>query len=439
MSDSQDHLVRRALAEADETKALVLGRGVLNQVATLFASQFGAAPAVIIADSTTFDVAGRRSLDLLKKAGQACEEPLIFSKANFRAEYRHAEQIEAVLRKTRAIPVAVGSGTLNDLTKRAAHQTGRPYMAVATAASMDGYTAFGASITFQGSKQTFSCPAPQAVLADMDIISQAPTAMTASGYADLLSKVTAGADWLLADALGEEKVDPIGWGLIQDRLRHWLSEPEKIRNGDPLAIARLMEGLLLGGFAMQRTKSSRCASGAEHQFSHLWDMEHHTHQGMAPSHGFKVGVATLAVTHLYEALLAITVEDLDLETAVASWPTWAEQERTIRELYGIEEIRQKAVEESRAKYVDHDALRRHLERARAVWPDLREKLKRQLLTADQVRRMLAAVGAPASPEEIGISPAGLTKAFRQAQPIRRRYTVLDFVVRSNLLKSLCQC
>ena len=52
---------------------------------------------------------------------------------------------------------------------------------------------------------------------------------------------------------------------------------------------------MFGGFAMQSSKSSRPASGAEHQFSHLWDMQHHTHNGVAPSHGFKVGVATLAV------------------------------------------------------------------------------------------------------------------------------------------------
>lgn len=54
---------------------------------------------------------------------------------------------------------------------------------------------------------------------------------------------------------------------------------------------------------MQWSKSSRPASGAEHQFSHLWDMEGHVHQGLAPSHGFKVGLATLAIASLYEELL----------------------------------------------------------------------------------------------------------------------------------------
>ena len=78
------------------------------------------------------------------------------------------------LREHDAIPVAVGSGTLNDIVKRAAHECERPYMCVATAASMDGYTAFGASITKDGYKQTLTCPAPRAVLADLDVLTAAP-------------------------------------------------------------------------------------------------------------------------------------------------------------------------------------------------------------------------------------------------------------------------
>ena len=80
-------------------------------------------------------------------------------------------------------------------------------MAVATAASMDGYTAFGASIMRDGVKQTFSCPAPRAVIADMDVLRRAPAEMNAAGYGDLVAKVTAGADWIVADAL---EIEPIG-------------------------------------------------------------------------------------------------------------------------------------------------------------------------------------------------------------------------------------
>ena len=48
----------------------------------------------------------------------------------------------------------------------------------------------------------------EVVLADIDIIRRAPADMTASGYADLLAKVTAGADWILADPPAGHRVIP---------------------------------------------------------------------------------------------------------------------------------------------------------------------------------------------------------------------------------------
>ncbi len=165
---------------------------------------------------------------------------------------------------------------------------------------MDGYTAFGASITHQGSKQNFDCPAPSAVVADLDVICAAPAGMNAAGYADLLAKTTAGADWLLADALDVEPIGWRAWNIVQGGLRDALADPEGIRNREVEAVGHLTEGLMLGGFAMQQAKSSRPAAGAEHQFSHLWDMQHHVHQGRIPLHGFKVGIGTLAVAGLYE-------------------------------------------------------------------------------------------------------------------------------------------
>src|SRR5436305_11511878 len=122
---------------------------------------------------------------------------------------------------------------------------------------MDGYTAYGASVTKDGLKQTFDCPAPRAVLADTEVLAAAPAGLNASGYADLAAKVTAGADWLVADALGVKPLDPPAWRLVQGRLREWLGAPAGVRRGDPDAVRRLTVGLMMGGFAMQRTRTSR--------------------------------------------------------------------------------------------------------------------------------------------------------------------------------------
>jgi glycerol-1-phosphate dehydrogenase [NAD(P)+] len=254
--------------------------------------------------------------------------------------------------------------------------------------------------------------------------------MNAAGYADLLAKLTAGADWIVADALGIEPIDRTAWELVQVPLMESLSDPAGVRQGDIAAIGSLTEGLMMGGFAMQWTKTSRPASGAEHQFSHLWDMQHHTHEGAAPSHGFKVAVGTLAVARLYETLLSTRLEELDVDRAVAAWPAAEATEAEIVALLGEGELADKARLEMSAKRVTPEELRGRLARLREVWPALRERLRRHLPAASKLAEMLGAAGAPTSPERIGISRERLRVSFRQAYLIRRRFTVLDLAAQA---------
>lgn len=427
--------LEKALKSATETRACVIGEHVLKDVPELFREQFPDAKAVVVADATTFRVAGRTVQEALAAAGLAGVAPVVFETAGLYAEMAHVERLESALRPHACVPVAVGSGTINDLTKLAAHRCGRPYLCVGTAASMDGYTAFGASITAQGSKQTFTCPAPRAVVADLDVLCKAPPEMTAAGYADLMAKVVCGADWMLADALGIDPVDARAWEIVQGGLRAALADPAGARAGDKRALAALTEGLMLGGFAMQWTRTSRPASGAEHQFSHLWDMEHHTYRGAAPSHGFKVGVATRFVAALYEQALAEPFERLDVAAAVGQWPDPASAEARARALFAGTDFPELGVQETRAKNVSRAALARQLETLRQGWPQLRERLQSQLFSSADVKRRLEAVGAPSEPEQIGISRARLRGSVLRAQHIRRRFTVLDLAVRTGRLEA----
>ena len=406
--------IAEALSAARETRCLELGRGVVSRTPEVFRQHFGGKPALLVADTNTFAAAGQAVFEAFRRAGHACREPFVFTEPHLYAEYPHVVALEEALRGHDAIPVAVGSGTINDLTKLAAHRAGRPYLAVATAASMDGYTASGASIACHGSKQTINCPAPAAVVADLDVICAAPAGMNAAGYADLLAKTTAGADWLVADALGVEAIDRTAWPIVQGGLREAVANPAGVRDRNLEALRQLTEGLMLGGFAMQSAKSSRPASGAEHQFSHLWDMQHHIHEGWTPLHGFKVGIGTLAVAGLYEYLLARNLEDLDVASCCARWPDEAGLEKTVRALFSQADLTAVALLESRAKWVDAAGLRRQLETLRQVWPDLKRRLRQQLIPRLELKAMLRAAGAPIEPEQIGISRARLRQAFGQA-------------------------
>jgi glycerol-1-phosphate dehydrogenase [NAD(P)+] len=424
-----------ALQKAADTRDVTIEAGALASVPDVFSENFGESPAVIVADRNTFEVAGREVQRRLEEVGHATIEPYVFpAEPPLYAEYSNIEKLRDSLREHDAIPVAVGSGTLNDIVKRSSHECERPYMCVGTAASMDGYTAFGASIEKDGLKQTLSCPAPRAMVADLEILQHAPENMTASGYADLLGKVTSGADWLIADALEVEKIDPTGWSLVQDHLREWIDSPAELRVGSRRSTEHLVEGLIMSGLGMQSYQSSRTASGAEHQFSHLWEMEGLGKDADPPlSHGFKVGVGSVAIAAIYELLLERDLDDLDIEALRDSWPNREEMERSVREQHTNPELEEGAVEQTLAKYIGADELAGRLRLLGEVWPELREKVREQLMPAARIKEMLEAAGCPTTPVEIGLGWEDFEKTYARAQTIRKRYTVLDLASETGLL------
>jgi glycerol-1-phosphate dehydrogenase [NAD(P)+] len=430
--------IRAALAEATDTGQVVIGPGALGSVAEVVERSVGTGPVQVVADATTWRVAGEQVQARLEAAAHATEAPYRFSPDSFvLATYDNVERVRDALASHDAVPVAVGSGSLNDIVKRAAHEAGRPYVVVATAASMDGYSAFGAAITRDGYKQTMTCPAPRAVVADLEVLAGAPPAMTASGYGDLLGKVTAGADWMVADALEVEPIDPRVWQLAQGPLRAAIGRPAELAGGDREALARLVEGLVLSGLAMQAHASSRPASGAEHQFSHLWEMEGLGHDRRPPlSHGFKVGVGTVAIAALYERLLDRDLADLDIKGLRRAWPGPEQAEAAVRAAHTTPGLDEAAVAETLAKHADPAALARRLAVLADRWPLLRDRLRAQLLPAARLRELLAAAGAPTRPAELELTAEAFRDTYRRARMIRRRYTVLDLAAETGTLDEL---
>jgi len=417
-----------ALRDANDTRHLLIGTGILNDVGNVLEQAFGQQPAVVVADDNTFAIAGKALCESLRSAGWTVEEPIVFpGTPTLYASFENVLALEEKLRTTSAVPIVVGSGTLNDITKLAAHRAGRQYMCVGTAASMDGYTAFGAAITRDGFKQTMSCPAPRAVVADLDILVTAPAQMNSTGYGDLLGKATAGADWILADALEIELIEKSAWSLVQDSLRDWTGKPQALHTGNRQAIENLFEGLIMSGIAMQISNSSRPASGSEHRFSHLWEMQALAHGHEPVPHGFKVGVGTEASAALYERVLARDLTRLDIDALCRAWPSREEVRRSVQQGHSIPMLAENAVEESLAKYITPDQLRQRLMLIQERWPIIREHLERQLMTAVHIRDLLRAAGCPTEPAEIGVSVAQLRESYTLARTIRSRYTVLDLV------------
>ena len=162
-------------------------------------------------------------------------------------------------------------------------------------------------------------------------------------------------------------------------------------------------------------------------------MEHHTFQGEAPSHGFQVGVATLAVTRLYEKMLEKPLEKLNVQDCCEKWPEWAAVEQKAIDMFQNTDFLETVLQQSKEKYISKKDLAVQLEQLKVIWPGLKERIKNQLMPSYQVEENLVAVGAPVDPVQIGISKERMRNSFLRAWYIRSRFTVLDLAVRTGYL------
>lgn len=416
--------LRNALARATDTVDAAVGRGVLNGAGQLIAARLGSVPVLVVADENTWAVAGEALVASLTAAGCTVVDPLVFpGHPAVYASYDNCLTIQDRMGENPA--VALGSGTINDLVKLASKEKGRAYAVVGTAASMDGYTGFGAPMTENGVKVTRPCPAPAVAVLDLDVVAQAPASMTASGYGDLAAKIPGGADWILADAAGMEHIDADVWTMVQGGVSGALSQPAALAAGDPDAFEGLVEGLVLSGLAMQAYGGTRPASGAEHYFSHLWELERLGADLNPPlSHGSKVAIGSMAMCAFYDAFLKRDLSTVNLGEAAAHRAPWDEIEADIRSTFEGA-LAENAVRETRAKYVAGDDLVQRLAPIVDDWPSLSSRLREQLVTADELAGMLQAAGAPSRPEDIGLTVLKVRATFPRAMYYRSRYTALD--------------
>ena len=432
---TSEERIAAALKVATDTKAFELGQGILGRVPALFNDFFPGRKAIVVADKNTWRVAGAEVFEALQASGVPVQK-FLFEEDEFHADWDHIEALDRVLDETGAIAVSIGSGTINDLCKLCSHHHKQSYLTVPTAASVDGYTSFGASITYQNAKQTFECPAPVAVVADVDVIAAAPREMTAAGYADLAAKVPAGAEWMISDLVGTEPIQPAAWHVLQDCLDELLSNPTGVAAGETKAVSDLFEGLILSGFAMQAARSSRPASCCDHLFSHILDMTHHRYNGKFVSHGFQVAIGTLTMCAVLEEFVKYDLSSLDIDACVAAWPSLEEEQARALEIFKDFPAPKLGYEQITQKYGDAETVRCELTALRESWPELRERISGQIWSFSKMKEAFKIAGAPYEPEHIGITREDIRAMFPKVQLMRWRYNVLDLAKRGRFYDRL---
>lgn len=435
--NTQD-VIREALSISVATQALEFGENILDRIPGLFNKFFPGKKAIVVADKITWKVAGEKAFYELAKAGVPATTYII-TDDRFHPDWKYVEMIDKVIDDNECgILVAVGSGVINDLAKFCSFRHDQQYICVPTVASVDGYTSATSAINDErGAKVSFKCKSPSIIVADSKVLASAPYFLSAAGYGDLASKVTAGAEWMIADLFGTEPIHEGAWNLTQKYLKDMLSDPDGVKNGNPETIEKLFLGLALAGIGIEISGGdTRCVSCAEHLYNHYLDMTHHTNNGRPVSHGFQVAIGELTLCAFFDEVLKMDLAKIDVDRCVENWPSLEEEQERARKIFADFPVPTLGYEEITKKWQPKEEVRKQLEKVKATWPEFREKLRAQLIPFEEMKALFERAGAPTSPEEIGLTCADIRKMTDFVQLMRWRINVLDLAKRAGFYDEL---
>ncbi|MFG6149353.1 sn-glycerol-1-phosphate dehydrogenase [Halobacillus sp. B23F22_1] len=196
--------------------------------------------------------------------------------------------------------LAVGSGTIHDITRFCSEKMNLPFISIPTAASVDGFTSKGAPLILKGVKKTIQTTSPIAVFADLNVLCAAPQDLSAAGFGDILGKYTSLLDWQISQLVADEPYSASAAKMTRNSLERCVKNAEKIARADEKGLTILMEALIESGLVMLLLDFSRPASGGEHHLSHYWEMDLLQKDAPQLLHGAKVGIAASIITDLYK-------------------------------------------------------------------------------------------------------------------------------------------
>ena len=306
--------------------------------------------------------------------------------------------------------IAVGSGTIHDITRYCAYVKGVPFVSCPTASSVDGFCSSVAAMTWDGFKKTFTAIAPKIVVADLNIISKAPMHLTRSGFGDMIGKFIALADWKIANALTGEYFCPAIHDMTLEATKAVMESTEAIKNGDTSAYEKLTYGLLMSGLAMQLLGNSRCASGAEHHISHFIEMQPDGLSAHSDAlHGEKVGVGTLLAASEYHRI----------KNELPSWNNYSSASNDyIKAMFG-ERLAGSIIEENAIDCAEGITA----EQIKANWDKI-VKIIDSIPTYDELLKKYQTLGVKSSLEDIEVDKKTLPILLEYSPLVRNRVTLM---------------
>lgn len=349
-------------------------------------------------------------------AGKTLEEKFDFYQViNLDSNGLHANEkgVEIVLNVVKTdtdLFVAVGSGTIHDITRYVAAQKNIDFISVPTAPSVDGFVSTVAAMTWNGVKKTLSAVAPIAMIADLNIIASAPQKLIAAGVGDMIGKYTSLLDWKIANLVSDEYICDYLIELEEEAIKKVASSIDKISLGDKVAIGDLFYGLVLSGLAMQMCGNSRPASGSEHHISHFIEMGA---MGLCSEayHGEKVGVGLALACDKYKEMATL------LDNSLSITENYQLPKEEINNVFG--HLSGEVLIENENDCLYMVDIKRVLECIEEI-----KGLINELPSGTEIREMLKKVNAPSTLEDIGVSSENKEKILRFSPFVRNRLTFM---------------
>jgi len=412
------------------TREVMVQRGALARVGELVNRYALPKDIMVVADTNTYEAAGRQVMESLEKAGCKVRTHVFDTKKLHHPDEFAIGSVMMAMEPEPGMLVAVGSGTLNDLCRFCANRAKIPYFVVGTAASMDGYASSVTPVTKNGMKITYLGIHPEMVICDLDVLAKAPLNLSAAGFGDIIGKVTARLDWVMAHLLLGERMCPVVDGVTTQAVEKCLQAAKGLSGRSLDALEGVVEALVLSGIAMQMQGDSRPASGAEHHLSHFLEMRDGDFNRPGAYHGAKVGMTTLIIMRLYEKLFegalpepARTKSEEDFRNgALAAFGTVG---ATVMAGFGQIYADETEIGRQKGILLENRELFRQLT---AGLPALRAE------AAD----IIASCGGPVKPQDLGYTRSDLRDAILYARAIRNKHTILTLLDNWGLLEKFAE-
>ncbi len=395
------------------------GKGAVKNVPDAV-TEYGAKKVFVFSDINTYEAAGKTVCGLLDGANI----PYINYVINKDTLEPDEECVGSVIMHFDAscdFIIAVGSGVINDTGKILSTVSGKPYMIVGTAPSMDGYASSSSSMNRDGLKISLSSRSPDVIIGDTDIMKNAPTRMLRAGLGDMLAKYVSICEWRISNLInGEYYCEKIA-GLVRKALKKCIDNAEGLLRRDDAAVESVFEGLVICGAAMNYAGISRPASGCEHYFSHVWDMRAVEFGTKEELHGIQCAIGTLMAARLYEKLKNVTPDRKKALEYVKNFDK-EEWNESLRAFLGKGAESMIALEAKEGKY-DAEKHAKRLETIIENWENILGIIDEEIPASSEIEKILDTIGAPKSVTEIGIEESVLPMTVKAAKDIRDKYVL----------------